>query len=62
MQGLDYWMRPLREAEQGLAAAARRGPVNAAANKLMRAKTELQLLGRQEPIGSGVAAPAASSC
>jgi beta-glucosidase-like glycosyl hydrolase len=39
-----YWTKKLREAERELAAAKKRSDVNAAAQRLMRAKAELKAL------------------
>jgi hypothetical protein len=40
----DYWTKELHEAEAELAGAKRRTELNAAAKKLMRAKTEMKRL------------------
>jgi hypothetical protein len=49
VQNRDCWTTALQQAEQELAAAARRSDVNAAAKKVMRAKAELKRLQQQAP-------------
>jgi hypothetical protein len=46
----EYWTKRLREAEQELDAATRPSDVNAAAARLMVAKTELKRLEISQPI------------
>jgi hypothetical protein len=50
MDDRAYWMNKLREAEQELEAATRLGDVNAAASKLMGARTALKRLELSQPI------------
>jgi hypothetical protein len=63
MRDRKYWTEAFRKAGQDLAAATRRGDVNAAAKRLMRAEAELRRLEQQAPTrqGSDVAVTAASS-
>jgi hypothetical protein len=44
MSEVEYWRTKLREAEAELEAARKRSDVDAAAKKVMRAKTELRRL------------------
>jgi hypothetical protein len=44
MDDREYWQKQLREAEAELAAAKRRTELNAAAQRLQRAKAELKHL------------------
>ena len=45
----EYWTRALKDAEHELEAATRLADVNAAARKLMLAKTEMKRLKMAEP-------------
>jgi hypothetical protein len=50
MNDRDYWTAVLKGAEQQLDAATRRSDVNAAAARLMLAKTELKRIELSQPI------------
>jgi hypothetical protein len=50
MDDRAYWTKKLREAERELEAATRLGDLNAAASRLMGAKTALKRLELDQPI------------